>query len=494
MSVPTRTPQSRDIIARLEGIDPRSMSRAFVGILGLGFFFNFYDIFDINVSFIQTCAQIHPGCTPLNAGAFLRLPVLVNLAGYVVGALGISPLSDRVGRRRMLMITLAITTAGALYTALCGDYSNFVVARCLTGIGIGADLAVVNTYIGEIAPRHARARYTARTFVMSTLGALAALRLGLLLTTDPAPWPSGLPFALASTGFATGWRWMYGIAVALGLMGIGLRTRLPESPRWLISRGRLADAAAAVASFGRGPGVHGGNAEHGSVSGATAGTADPATASPSGAPASGPQRRRASYREVFGNPTYLRRALLLFAVWFIGYITVYGYSAGFTVLLTGLHYTPPEAGIIAAVGTLGFVAQGLFSARYSERLERRHWLPIAALITVLGAIMVAVGGHDLTVAFAGAFLIFFGFNVWVPPTYALSSESFPTRARSTGFGLVDGVGHLGGGVGLLVVAPLVPDMNALEALLLMSSFLVVAAVLGQFAIHTRNRPLEEVSP
>jgi len=477
MSISARPPQSAEIIARLEGIDARSMSRAFVGILGLGFFFNFYDIFDINVSFIQTCAQIQQGCTPENAANHLTWPTLLSLAGYVVGALVISPLSDRVGRRRMLLVTLAITTVGALYTVMVGDLTNFTIARAITGIGIGADLAVVNTYIGEVAPRTGRAKHTSRTFVMSTLGALAAIWLGLLLTTEATPWPSGLPFALAGSSFASGWRWMYAIAVVLGLLGIALRTRLPESPRWLLAHGRLAEAGAMLTRFGApdAPQRTDENIEN----------AEKAVHPPS---------RKESYREVFGNPVYLRRALLLLAVWFIGYITVYGYSAGFTVLLTGLHYTPPQAGIIAAVGTLGFVTQGLFSARFSEILERRHWLPVGALITVVGAVIVALGGQNMVVAVIGAFLIFFGFNVWVPPTYALSSESFPTRARSTGFGLVDGVGHLGGGIGLLVVAPLVPRLNALEALLLMSSFLVVAAVLGQFTVHTRNRALEEVSP
>lgn len=66
----------------------------------------------------------------------------------------------------------------------------------------------------------------------------------------------------------------------------------------------------------------------------------------------------------------------------------------------------------------------------------------------------------------------------------------PTRIRSAGFGLVDGIGVLGGALGVLVIAPLVP----LPALLVISGFLVVSAVLAQFTPRTRNRALEEVSP
>jgi MFS family permease len=98
------------------------------------------------------------------------------------------------------------------------------------------------------------------------------------------------------------------------------------------------------------------------------------------------------------------------------------------------------------------------------------------------------------VAFIGSMLIFFGFNVWVSPSYALTSELFPTRARTTGFGLVDGVGHLGGGIGVLLIAPYVKDMSVLGALLLISAFLVVAAVVAQFTEHTRGRELDKISP
>jgi hypothetical protein len=79
-------------------------------------------------------------------------------------------------------------------------------------------------------------------------------------------------------------------------------------------------------------------------------------------------------------------------------------------------------------------------------------------------------------------------------TYALSTESFPTRARTTGFGLVDGVGHVGGGIGVLVIAPLIPNMSVLGAMMLVSAFLVAAAIVGQFSVKTRGRHYEEISP
>ena len=86
----------RSILARLDRIDAWSMPFLFVGIIGLGFMFAFYDVFDINVSFIQSCVALKPGCTPANAETALRVPVALNLAGYVIGALALAPVNEDV--------------------------------------------------------------------------------------------------------------------------------------------------------------------------------------------------------------------------------------------------------------------------------------------------------------------------------------------------------------------------------------------------------------
>lgn len=194
------------------------------------------------------------------------------------------------------------------------------------------------------------------------------------------------------------------------------------------------------------------------------------------------------------NGVYLRRILLLVTMWFIGYVTVYAFSAGFTSMLTSLGYKPPEAGVIVAVGAFGLLACGIAAALWAEKLDSKVWLPISAAITVLGSVIVAAAGDTRVIAFAGAAIIFFGFNLWFPMTYARSAESFPTRARTTGFALVDGVGHLGGGIGVLVIAPLIPKMSVFGAFMLVSGFLVVAAVLEHVRRGNAQQALREISP
>lgn len=466
-----------NVIARLDRLSVWSLPYLFVGIIGVGFLFTFYDIFDINVSFIQTCIALNPGCTPHTALSALSLPLVLNLAGYVVGTLVLSPMADRLGRRNMLVVTMLITGVGSLYTALVGDYANFNAARFVTGVGIGADLAIVNAYINEVAPRAERAKFTSLIFLMSAIGAALGVWLGLVLSTPAAPWPEGLSFAQAGPDFSgEGWRWMYAIGALLALVGLLLRVELPESPRWLIGRRRIEDAERIVRRMERIA------ARHGPL-------APPATR-----PTTDLAEGKMPYRDLAQNSLYVRRVLLLVIVWLTGYTTVYAFAAGFTSLLTSLQYKPPEAGVIVAVGTAGFILCGAFAVLFGERLERKFWLPISALITIAGGLTIALAGRSHLWAFIGAGIVFFGFNLWVPMTYAWSVENFPTRARTTGFALVDGVGHFGGGVGVLLITPIIPELGTVQAFLLIAGFLVAAAIIAQLGVSTRSRRLEEVSP
>ncbi len=489
------------MVARQDRIPIWSLSYLFIGIIGIGFLFTFYDIFDITVSFIQTCTQIVPHCVPggppgsILASDKLGLPVELNLAGYVVGALILAPLADRFGRRDMLLFTLILTGIGSLYTAFVGDYTGFIIARVITGVGIGADLAIVNTYINEVAPKGSRAKYTSLIFIMSALGAFVGIWLGLILTTPPGSFPSGLSFAIAGSEFqGDGWRIMYAIGAVLALVGVLLRFQLPESPRWLISRGRVAEAERVVASM------------ESHASRRMGELPAPADELPVQAGTT-----RIPYSEILTNPLYLRRTIFLVVVWFVGYITIYGIAQGLTTLLAPVlistNVAPPaaagEAGVIAALGTFGFIASAIFAFYFGERLERKFWLPISAILTVIGCLMIgAFTASNFTLAAIGSIITFFGFNLWVPMTYTWTTEHYPTRARASGFALGDSLGHLGGGVGIIVLAGNIPNLlttfkgssGPIIILMIICIGIVLAAIIALFGTSTRQKRLDEVSP
>ncbi|TRN00384.1 MFS transporter [Sulfolobus sp. E1] len=482
-----------EIIARMDRIPIWGLSYIFIGILGIGFLFTFYDIFDINVSFIQTALTIFNVSSPSSPiiPVLLGPAVLLNLVGYVIGSLFLSPVSDLIGRRRMLMITMIITGLGSLYNTFVNNYINFVIARTITGIGVGADLAIVNTYIGEVAPINGRAKYTSLVFLFSTLGAAVALWLGLLLTTPPAPFPLGLPFALGASGFfaLNGWRVMYGIGALLSLVGLLLRFSLPESPRWLISKGRIYEAETIVRimetkaskKLGQLPPL-------------------PSIISPYI-----PEKH--SYvdalKTIFGNSRYIKRFGILFSMWFFGYMTVYTLAAGLTSVLASLGYPPPEAGIIASVGVIGFILVPITAFFTGDRLERKVWTIISVVFTFLGGILIALAGTNVGLSFLGSIILFYGFNLWVPISYTWTAESFPTRARSTGFAMCDGLGHIGGGIGLIAVASFVSSLISsgvttslvIEVFIIIGVFQLISTIIAISAGHkTANKRLDEISP
>lgn len=476
--VPKRSNTAAGIIARQDRIPVWTLSYLFIGIIGLGFLFTFFDIGDINVSFVETCMQIVPGCLPQTASRYIGLPVLLNLVGYMLGALVLSPLADRYGRRDLLVMTMVITGLGSLYTTFVSDYTNFIIARTITGIGVGADLALVNTYINEVAPNRDRARYTSLIFLMGSVGSSLGIWLGLYLTTPAAPFPFGLPFALAGPHFLIGWRVMYGIGAMLAILGLVLRFDLPESPRWLISRGRLIEADRVVSQM----------EQH-------------ALTRIRELPPVGPElpvravKSKAGYLEIFGNSLYLKRTILLMVIWLLGYITVYSLVASVTTLLAGLGYSLSQAAIISAMGTLGGILCAVVAYLYSERLERKYWLIIAALLNIAGGVVVARSGSgNMGLASLGAILQSLGAYLWLPTTYTWSTENYPTRARATGFALVDGVGHVGGGIGVVYIASLAVKLGPLGTFLLLGSLLLLAAFLAQFGMATRSKRLDEVSP
>src|SRR5437879_6197966 len=156
------------------------------------------------------------------------------LAGAVLGALFFGWLTDRLGRKRLFFITLAVYLLATGATALSWNIASFALFRFLTGGGIGGEYTAINSTIQELVP----ARYRGWTdlvingsfWIGAAIGAVAAIVL-----LDPNLLPPDL-----------GWRLAYFIGAALGLIVFVMRMWIPESPRWLMIHGRPEEAHAIV--------------------------------------------------------------------------------------------------------------------------------------------------------------------------------------------------------------------------------------------------------
>jgi MFS family permease len=156
------------------------------------------------------------------------------LAGAVLGALFFGWLTDRLGRKKLFFITLGVYLTATAATALSWNLWSFVVFRFLTGAGIGGEYAAINSTIQELIPARVRGWtdlvINGSFWVGAAIGAASSIIL-----LDPALLPVDI-----------GWRVAFGIGAVLGAVVLLMRAWLPESPRWLITHGRFAEAEAIV--------------------------------------------------------------------------------------------------------------------------------------------------------------------------------------------------------------------------------------------------------
>ena len=154
------------------------------------------------------------------------------VGGAVAGALVFGRLADRLGRKRMFLVTLAVYLAATLLTALSFNLASFALFRALTGFGIGGEYAAINSAIDELIP--ARLRGTVDLAINGTfwIGAAMGAALSIVLLR-----PGLLPADVA-------WRLAFGLGAALGFAILLVRRHVPESPRWLLTHGRMDEAEA----------------------------------------------------------------------------------------------------------------------------------------------------------------------------------------------------------------------------------------------------------
>ncbi|QWZ09887.1 sugar porter family MFS transporter [Nocardioides panacis] len=218
----------------LDGLDASAMSSlywylAVLACIG-GFLFG-YDTAVIGSVLDFIPYQLSPFWTGyLVAGASL---------GAGVGALAAGPLTDRFGRKSLLMADASVYAIGALLSAFTVSAAMLIASRTLIGLAVGADSAIATAYIAEFAPKGRRGQLSIIQQWMITVGILVSYLLALLV------------FVLApGSAKNVDWRVILGIGAIPAIVAVLLRARMPESPRWLIHQGRYADTSAALGKLG----------------------------------------------------------------------------------------------------------------------------------------------------------------------------------------------------------------------------------------------------
>jgi len=159
------------------------------------------------------------------------------LVGCLFGSLLSGGLSDRFGRKRLLIVSAILFTASAIGTGLSSSYTWFIWFRILGGVGIGLASNLSPMYIAEVSPASKRGKFVSVNQLTIVIGILIAQSVNWLIA-EPVSVPSTTTEILQSWNGQFGWRWMFAAETIPALFFLALMFKVPESPRWLVKSGR----------------------------------------------------------------------------------------------------------------------------------------------------------------------------------------------------------------------------------------------------------------
>ncbi|MGD6751622.1 MFS transporter [Streptomyces sp. BH105] len=448
-----------DPVDRLDRLPVGPWHRRLTAIVGVGAFFDLYEVFLGGVLAAALAESWHLSGTEkswLIASGFL---------GMFVGANVLSVLADRFGRRKMFLVNLGLYSLFSLACAFAQDATQLSVLRFLAGLGLGAELVLVDTYLAEFLPRKVRGRYIAWAYTLGFVGVPVAALLGARLV------------AKHELLGIDGWRWLL-VAGALGAAFIQiLRTRLPESPRWLVARGRTAEAEAVVGAIAdaaiqappaieaRGPGQ------------------SPETATP--------DHQKVPLRQMF-KPPYARRTAMWWIFQILQTVGYYGFGSLAPVVLQAKGHTVTESLSYAALSYLGYPVGSALSVPLIDRIERRTLIILSALgIAAFGLVF---GFAEASWLIVGAgFLLTVCSNVFSNAFHVYQTEIFPTGMRSSAIGIAYSLSRLTSVVLPFVAIDVLDDLGA-DAVFIGSGVLMLLLCLNVRILgpRTTGRSLESI--
>lgn len=218
MSVSTTIEQGQNIIARIERIPFSTWHVSIRLIVGVATFFDAIDAL--------TIAYVMPVLIPLFKIPPARIGGLIAIgyAGQLIGAIFFGWLAEKIGRRDSLLASVALYTVMSFVCAASSSYAMLFTFRTIQGIGLGGEVPIAAAYISELSKAKGRGRFVLLYEMIFAIGLLIAALLGYWIVPR------------------LGWRWMFMIGGLPAILALFLRWIVPESPRWLINKGRLEEA------------------------------------------------------------------------------------------------------------------------------------------------------------------------------------------------------------------------------------------------------------
>jgi putative MFS transporter len=389
----------------------------------------------------------------------LGLIASAGLVGMCLGAAASGIIADYWGRKKVFQVTLLIFAVTTLLCAFAWNFSSMIVFRFLVGVGLGGELPVVASLLSEFVPGERR---------------------GWFLVLLESFWAYGWLIASIVAYFlipAHGWRVAFAVGAIPAFYVWIVRRKLPESPRWLASKGRAAEAETIMSLMER---------ETERRTGTTLAPIDDSMGTESDLPAG------FTFAELW-TPDYRKRTVMLWMLWFGLVFGYYGIFIWLPTLLVRDGYSIVKSFQFVMITTIAQIP-GYFSAAYLvERAGRKVVITTYLLLSAVTAYLLGQASSTGMIVVWASLMSFFNLGAW-GAAYAYTPELYRTRARATGAGAAAAFGRIGGILAPFVVGVLLPSVGRAGVLTMNAAVLAFAAVSVSFlGIETMRQTLEEAS-
>jgi putative MFS transporter len=441
-----------DLAARLDRIPIVTPAhRRWVGLLGFLFVF---DLVDLNsFAYAAPALRTEWGLSIGGVGAITS----AGFVGMFLGAIAGGRLSDRIGRRPVLIGAVFLYSVFSLLSALSTGPLMLGVLRVLTGFGLQAMTGVLLVWVSEMFPRALRGRYQALLLAIGLAGVpIAAWVARLVVPTGP-----------------DAWRWIF-VVGALGAIGgvVALRV-LPESIRWCAAHGRTGDPKqeALVAQLEA--------------------QAEARTGQPLPAPVAERPVVPGTLSELLRGAT-LRKTVVASAACVFLILSFYGFSSWVPTLLVERGYSTAESLTYSSILAIAAVPGALLALPVIDRFERKTVILVLEVLVAVLLLLFGLIDHPaaiLVCGFGAAMLMQTG----VATLYTYIAEVFPLHLRGLGSGIANGSGRLAGVLGGFLVAALYTGTGLTGVFTYLAlAALLMGLVMALFGERTTNRRLEDI--
>ena len=431
------------VLERLEALPVGRFHYKLLLVTGLGWLFDSMDTGLI--AFIL----------PVLAKEWGLAPGQMGLIGMALGAVISGTVADRIGRKKVFTITVLLYSIASAFCALSWNYQSLLVFRFLVGFGLGGELPVAATLVSEYAPSRVRGRFIVLLESFWGLGWIAAACIAYFF----------IP--------VYGWRMAFLIGALPALYVCLIRLHMPESVRYLLTRGRVDEARQIVLSLEKQLHVP--------------------SALFTGETETVPVVAKASFRELWKKP-FMSRTIMLWLVWFGINFSYYGIFMWLPSLVFQQGFTVVKTFEYVLIMTLAQLPGYYCAAWLVDKIGRKYTLSAFLLFSGVASYFFGHASTAATLMMWGSVMSFFNLGAW-GVLYTYTPEQYPTAIRALGSGWAAGFGRFGGMAAPMMVGALLARSFGFASVFYMFAlvFAAVAVIVLSLGVESKQKDLESLS-